>query len=133
MPSGGLPHAVTMHRPEPDWRKSSHCGSHHNCVEIAWRRGAGDIAIMVRDSKFPGREPLTFTPGEWSAFLARVKAGEFDALATPWTAAPTPWSAEERRIAEALGIHTLVMTPAEHADAGHAAAGHTESDPAENW
>jgi Domain of unknown function (DUF397) len=117
-----------MHRPELEWHKSSHCGSHHNCVEIAWRRGAGDIAILVRDSKFPGREPLTFTPGEWSAFLARVKAGEFDALATPWSAEPTPWSAEERRIAEALGIPTLVMTPAEHA-----VADHTESGPAENW
>ncbi len=117
-----------MHRPEPEWHKSSPCGSHHNCVEIAWRRSAGDITILVRDSKFPGREPLAFTPGEWAAFLARVKAGEFDALATPWSPAPAPWSAEERRIAEALGIHTLVMTPADHTGADY-----PESDPAETW
>jgi Domain of unknown function (DUF397) len=109
-----------MHSPEPVWRKSSHCGSHHNCVEIAWRRGAGDIAILVRDSKFPDREPFVFTPAEWAAFLARIKAGEFDVLATPWSAQPTPWSAEERRIAAALGINTLVMTPADHAEPDHA-------------
>ncbi len=83
---------------------------------------------MVRDSKFPGREPLAFTPGEWAAFLARVKAGEFDELATPWSPDPRPWSAEERRIAEALGIHTLVMAPADHDGCDQA-----ETGPAENW
>lgn len=126
LPSGPVPHAVGMHRPEPVWRQSSYCGSHHNCVEIAWRQGAADIAILVRDSKFPGREPLVFTPGEWAGFLARVKAGEFDVLATPWSPEPAPWSAEERRIAEALGIHTLVMTPADHAENDHA-------ESADNW
>ena len=120
-----------MHSPELEWRKSRHCGSHHNCVEIAWRRGAGDIAIMVRDSKFPGREPLAFTPGEWAAFLARVKGGEFDELAAPWPTDPRPWSVEERRIAEALGINTLVMTPAQHAQLAERNQG--EPDPAENW
>ena len=117
-----------MHSPEPAWRRSSHCGSHHNCVEIAWRRGAADIAILVRDSKFPGREPLAFTPGEWAAFLARVKDGEFDELATPWSPEPRPWTAEERRIAEALGIQTMVMTPADHDGCDQADTG-----PAENW
>jgi Domain of unknown function (DUF397) len=117
----------TMHSPELVWRKSRHCGSHHNCVEIAWRRGAGDIAVLVRDSKFPGREPLAFTPGEWAAFLARVKGGEFDELAAPWPTDPRPWSVEERRIAEALGIHTLVMTPAEHAQSDQAEPGRPES------
>jgi hypothetical protein len=50
-------------------------------VEIAWRRGAEGINIMVRDSKFPGREPLVFTPGEWAEFLGRAKTGDFDVLA----------------------------------------------------
>jgi Domain of unknown function (DUF397) len=116
-----------MNSPESAWRKSSHCGSHHNCVEIAWRRGVGDIAILVRDSKFPGREPLMFTPGEWAAFLARVKSGEFDELAIPWPAQPRPWSAEERRIAEALGIHTLVMSPDDHAESDQAETGRADS------
>ena len=72
--------------PDPRWHKSSHCAGKGNCVEIAWRRGAGGILIMVRDSKFPAREPLAFTPGEWAAFLEEVKAGEFDALASVATA-----------------------------------------------
>jgi len=80
VPRGTLP---GMDSAMPGWRRSSYCGSHHNCVEIAWRRGAEDITILVRDSKFPGREPLVFTPGEWAAFLARIKAGEFDVLASP--------------------------------------------------
>jgi Domain of unknown function (DUF397) len=69
-----------MDRSGPVWRKSSH--SHGNCVEIAWRQGAEDINVLVRDSKFPGREPLVFTPGEWAGFLERVKTGDFDALAS---------------------------------------------------
>lgn len=65
----------------PVWRKSSHSGS--NCVEIAWHRGAEGVSILVRDSKVPGLEPLVFTPGEWAAFLERVKTGDFDVLASP--------------------------------------------------
>ncbi|MDX6336016.1 MAG: hypothetical protein QOG05_3356 [Streptosporangiaceae bacterium] len=64
------------------WRKSSH-STNRNCVEIAWRQGAQDINVLVRDSKFPGRDPLVFTPGEWAAFLERVKTGDFDVLASP--------------------------------------------------
>jgi hypothetical protein len=68
-----------MHSSAPGWRKSSH--SNGNCVEIAWRRGAEGINILVRDSKFPGRDPLVFTPGEWAVFLNRVKDEDFDVLA----------------------------------------------------
>ena len=64
-----------------EWRKSSH--SNGNCVEIAWRRGSEGINIVVRDSKFPGRDPLVFTPGEWAMFLDRVKSEDFDVLAGP--------------------------------------------------
>ena len=68
------------------WRKSTH-STNGNCVEIAWRQGAEDINILVRDSKFPGREPLVFTPGEWAVFLERVKTGDYDVLASPAAAA----------------------------------------------
>jgi hypothetical protein len=34
--------------------------------------------IAVRDSKHPHLEPRIFTPDEWDAFVAGVKAGEFD-------------------------------------------------------
>jgi hypothetical protein len=64
------------------WRKSGH-STNGNCVEIAWRQGGRDINVLVRDSKFPGRDPLVFTPGEWAAFLERVKTGDFDVLASP--------------------------------------------------
>jgi hypothetical protein len=70
-----------MHSSAPVWRKSSH--SNGNCVEIAWRRGAEGINIVVRDSKFPGRDPLVFTPAEWAVFLDRVKDEDFDVLAGP--------------------------------------------------
>jgi hypothetical protein len=74
----------------PAWRKSSHSGSNGNCVEIAWRQGAEGINIVVRDSKFPGREPLVFTPLEWAMFLERVKSGHFDVLAYPAAAFAAP-------------------------------------------
>jgi hypothetical protein len=75
-----------MHSSAPVWRKSSH--SNGNCVEIAWRRGAEGINIVVRDSKFPGRDPLVFTSGEWAAFLDRVKSEDFDVLAGSGNQAP---------------------------------------------
>jgi Domain of unknown function (DUF397) len=39
-------------------------------------REDGDLA--VRDSKDPDGVRLAFTVGEWAAFTAAVKAGEFD-------------------------------------------------------
>jgi hypothetical protein len=34
----------------------------------------------MRDSKNPHREPLSFTPGGWAAFLRRAAAGEFNII-----------------------------------------------------
>ena len=73
--------ASQMQSSAPVWRKSSH--SNGNCVEIAWRRGAVGINILVRDSKFPSQEPLVFTPREWAVFLERVKSADLDVLAGP--------------------------------------------------
>jgi hypothetical protein len=82
-PAGGqlAKGAGQMHSSATVWRTSSH--SKGNCVEIAWRQGAEGINIVVRDSKFPGRDPLVFTPGEWAVFLDRVKSEDFDVLAGP--------------------------------------------------
>jgi hypothetical protein len=44
-------------------------------VEVA-RNLPGIVA--VRDSKDPGGPVLVFSPGQWRAFAARVKAGETD-------------------------------------------------------
>lgn len=47
------------------------------CVEVE-SLPSGDIAVS--DSKTDTNEALVFTPAEWDAFVAGVKAGEFDLL-----------------------------------------------------
>jgi len=54
------------------WIKSSHSFSNGNCVEVAFLPG-GEIGI--RNSRDPGGPVLTFTPGEWAAFVSRASAG----------------------------------------------------------
>ncbi|HEY3867219.1 MAG TPA: DUF397 domain-containing protein [Actinocrinis sp.] len=57
------------------WFKSSFCKPGPNeCVEVA----IGPDEIGVRDSKDRSGGRLTFTRAEWTAFLAGVRAGEFD-------------------------------------------------------
>jgi hypothetical protein len=54
--------------------------SNSNCVEVAQ---LPDGQIGVRDSKSPHGPVLQFTPGEWNAFTAGVRNGEFDNPAAP--------------------------------------------------
>ncbi len=56
--------------PEATWRKSSYSGSGNDCVEVAANIQG---VVAVRDSKDPGGAVLTFTPGEWRAFLASMR------------------------------------------------------------
>jgi hypothetical protein len=56
------------------FRKSSFSGS-GSCVEVC---RLPDGRIAVRDGKAPQLPPHHFTPTEWNAFLAGVRAGEFD-------------------------------------------------------
>lgn len=74
-----------------EWRKSSYSASGHcvevsfhkstfsnpngNCVEVATPHQG---AVLVRDSKNQDGPVLAFTPDEWTAFLAGVRAGEFN-------------------------------------------------------
>lgn len=55
------------------WRRSTWCTS-SSCVEIGVR---GEM-VLVRDSKSADALPLAYTKEEWDAFVAGVKAGEFD-------------------------------------------------------
>ena len=57
---------------ELSWRKSSYSSSNGgNCVEVA----NTSHTIAVRDSKNPSDAALTFTRGNWRAFINHAKAG----------------------------------------------------------
>jgi hypothetical protein len=59
-----------------DWRKASYSSTNGgDCVEVA-RNLPG--AVAVRDSKDPAGPALAFSPQEWTAFTARIKAGHLD-------------------------------------------------------
>jgi hypothetical protein len=55
------------------WQRSSFCVA-SGCVEV----GQLSNLVVVRDSKENGGPVLRYTREEWGAFLAGVKAGEFD-------------------------------------------------------
>jgi hypothetical protein len=57
-----------------EFRKSTFSGAGGDCVEVA----DGADFVLVRDSKDPGGPVLTFTLPEWKAFVAGVKAGQFE-------------------------------------------------------
>jgi len=62
----------------PAWRTSSYSGNNGGqCVQVALPAGSAP-ACLVRDSKDPAGLPLALTPGQWQAFTASIKAGEFD-------------------------------------------------------
>jgi hypothetical protein len=65
-----------MTDPTWTWRKSSYSVNAADCVELA-DTGA---EVLLRDSKHPDQGHFAFTRAEITAFVAGVKAGEFDAL-----------------------------------------------------
>lgn len=58
---------------EPRFVISSFCHV-SGCVAVAMQ----DDRILVRDTKIDDGPVLAFTRAEWTAFLAGVRAGEFD-------------------------------------------------------
>jgi hypothetical protein len=56
-----------------EWRKSS-LSAGGECVEVSMDTDY----IAVRHSRDAAGAILTFTPGEWSAFVGGVRLGEFD-------------------------------------------------------
>ncbi|MBC3992822.1 DUF397 domain-containing protein [Streptomyces sp. AC563] len=60
------------------WVKSSYSdGEGGQCVEWAPGYAATARVVPVRDSKDPHGPTLTFESTAWAAFIAGVKAGEF--------------------------------------------------------
>ncbi|WP_043511192.1 MULTISPECIES: DUF397 domain-containing protein [unclassified Actinoplanes] len=57
------------------WFKSSYSGAAGHCVETAFLE---NNKVGVRDSKNRSGPALIFTAAEWDAFVAGVKANEFD-------------------------------------------------------
>ncbi|MBU3064450.1 DUF397 domain-containing protein [Nocardia sp. NEAU-G5] len=65
---------MTSEMSSASWFKSSYSQAGGDCVEVAHLSSG---AIGVRDSKNPTGPTLIFTPAEWDAFTARVKADRF--------------------------------------------------------
>ncbi|WP_214407074.1 DUF397 domain-containing protein [Pseudonocardia lacus] len=64
-----------MTEPAVQWRKSSFSND-GTCVEVA---DLPDGGRLVRDTKLGEDSPvLRYTAAEWRAFVAGVRAGEFD-------------------------------------------------------
>ncbi|MEW2400268.1 DUF397 domain-containing protein [Streptomyces sp. NPDC046862] len=59
------------------WVKSRHSTADGNCVELALLAGG---AVAVRDSRDPQGPALVYRRAEIAAFIAGVKAGEFDPI-----------------------------------------------------
>ncbi len=57
------------------WRKSTYSDNQGTCVEVALLPDGG---AFVRDTKDRAGGTQTYNPAEWTAFVAGVKAGEFD-------------------------------------------------------
>lgn len=60
-----------------EWCKSSFSGGNggDGCVEVAFLVGG---RVAVRDTKDRLLPPHVYTAAEWDAFVAGVRAGEFD-------------------------------------------------------
>lgn len=57
-----------------EWRISSQCAA-GDCIAVG-RLPTGHV--LVKDTKDPDGPQLRFNASEWTAFVAGVRAGEFD-------------------------------------------------------
>jgi hypothetical protein len=66
---------------DDDFKKSALCSHCSKCVLVAHKEGQ----IAVRDSKDSEKKTLLFNHDEWQTFIAGVKRGEFDFIASDKT------------------------------------------------
>jgi hypothetical protein len=71
------------------WVKSSLSFANGNCVE-AQARGLPGGQVQLRNSRFPEVQLPPFTGEEWAAFMAGVRAGEFDEIGQSTTSGGWP-------------------------------------------
>ncbi|MGA5469186.1 DUF397 domain-containing protein [Streptomyces arboris] len=64
----------------PQWFTSSYSGGGGNCVELAVNLVALQGIVPVRDSKCVDGPVVDVRTGAFSAFVASVRAGAFDAV-----------------------------------------------------
>lgn len=64
MPARQSRHSTLM------WRKSKASGGGGECVEIA----SEGQSLFVRDSRDPSGAVLAFSPGQWFAFVRRIRS-----------------------------------------------------------
>ncbi|AXI73879.1 uncharacterized protein DUF397 [Streptomyces cavourensis] len=63
----------------PRWFKSSYSNNGGNCIEVAANLAASCGIIPVRDSKSADGPVVGVRTAAFSAFVAGVRAGQFDA------------------------------------------------------
>ncbi|NDZ63672.1 DUF397 domain-containing protein [Streptomyces cyaneofuscatus] len=64
----------------PQWFTSSYSDNGGNCVEVAANLVASRGIVPVRDSKCVGGPVVDVSAASFSAFVAGVRAGGFDAV-----------------------------------------------------
>ncbi|UQA33856.1 DUF397 domain-containing protein [Streptomyces sp. HNA39] len=68
-----------MKTESPRWFKSSYSSNGGNCVEVAANLAASQGIVPVRDSKVVDGPVVDVRTAAFSAFVAGVQAGRFDA------------------------------------------------------
>ncbi|SCD64663.1 DUF397 domain-containing protein [Streptomyces sp. DvalAA-19] len=68
-----------MKTESPRWFKSSYSANGGNCIEVAANLAASQGIVPVRDSKVVDGPVVDVRTAAFSAFVAGVQAGQFDA------------------------------------------------------
>ncbi|MFJ6615267.1 DUF397 domain-containing protein [Streptomyces sp. NPDC091289] len=71
---------MTTESTTPQWVKSSYSDNGGTCVEWAPRTATTTGIVPVRDSKNPGGPALSVPATAFAAFVAGVRAGDFDTV-----------------------------------------------------